>query len=256
MSEEEYANQNALVLSGERRPITQLSRLTKRGLGLATAIRSRPAVEKAFAGETERTIQIALERPRRWEYLLTAELLRSKVAQSRTKFDNWQRGMIHAAPIAVSGKELTEWIGVALEDVKSQLEQLTPVIKGELPSSWGPPGEPGDPVRIKNVVDKIISFPDNLVRLLIELQFRIPPEPFRKSKEIQIKMLTDLIKEHFAQFEHLAEEIEKPAQGIKKIVLSFQIPNETVQAFKAESSKLSRMAESFEVDPFSTQTDF
>lgn len=250
MSNEQNEQRNELVPDSERGLITQSVGLAKRTLRLASAIYSKPAVEKAFAGESKRAIQIALERPKYWEYLLTAELLKSKLELSKSKFDSWQRGIIHTTPVMVSGQELITWIGAAHKSLRSMGEHLQSINK-ELNGSWGLPGESRDPLKIKDVVDKIVNSCDIPIRLLIELQSRTPPKPFHRIKEIMITLLVHIANEHIAEFERAADELSQPLVSNRTIKVSFHIPDEILQVFNTEMARLNQMALSRQIDPFS-----
>lgn len=254
MSDGQNTQHSELVIPEKHELVTSSAGLTKRALRLATTVYSRPEVEKAFAGETKRAIQIALERPRRWEYILTAELLTSRIARSRTILKNSRAGVIGVTSSRVSGAELTKWIGTVGKDLKINTQQWLN-IGSELMTSWGSPGDAGDPLKIKDAVDKSISCCNNVICHLIELQSKIPPDTYRRLKELYSTWLANVADEYLAELEQMAIELERPSDTARTIRLSLKFSPESVDVLATEMSRLNQMALSRQIDPFSKPTD-
>jgi hypothetical protein len=249
MSGGQNTRHSELVISEKHELVTSSAGLTKRALRLAATVYSRPEVEKAFAGETKRAIQIALERPRRWEYLLTAELLASRIAGRRTILKNSRAGGFSDTPIGVSGAELMRWIGTVNKDFMLHAQQWS-TFGSELMASWGPPGDSGDPLKIKDVVDKGISWCDKVIHYLIELQSKIPPDPYRKLKELTITWVVDVADEYLAELERMVIELETPSEGARAIRLLLKFSPNSSNACADEMARLHQLVLVRQIDPF------
>lgn len=255
MSDEQNPQGNELVIREKYELITLSPGLTKRALRLAQAVYSKPDVEKSFVGETERAIQIALERPRRWENLLTAELLTSRIALSRTILKNSRAGVVSVTPSCISGAELTKWIGTVCKDLKINTQQWLN-IGSELMASWGSLGDSGDPLKIKDVVDKGISRCNNVIHYLIELQSKIPPDPYCKLKELTITWLANVADEYLVEFERMVLELETPSEEARTIRLLLKFSPDSANACADEMSRLHQLALARQIDPFAKPKGF
>jgi hypothetical protein len=103
----------------------------------------------------------------------------------------------------------------------------------------------------KRKESKYVSYYNNLVRFLIELQSKVPPEPYRRLKELTITWLADVANEYFVEYERMAIELETPSEGARAIRLSLQSSPEAASACIAELSRLKQMIHLRQIDPFS-----
>lgn len=128
-----------------------------------------------FKDETEKAQKIAFERPDHWEYLLTAELLKSKMTLIRSELDEIERGAAFRRSKKLTGPEFFSWTQLMLTDLTSLGSQLMKVINEDFQVAWGKLGEPGDPILIKRTADKILSICRNLLEWNLEFRSTIPP---------------------------------------------------------------------------------
>jgi hypothetical protein len=164
---------------------------------------------KEFSNESKRAQQIALERPRFWEYLLTEELLSSNIADIDRKFGQLKRGLVFRKSRKLGGKEFIDWASLKFDDILSIVEMIKVVITEEIPLSWGKPGEPGNQREIKLAIDKIKEGLNELFELEAELLYLKPSQSFKKLKQIlegfssqivsDVTILRDEIKRIFQQ---------------------------------------------------------
>lgn len=112
---------------------------------------------QAFIKESPRTQQLVDEKPRFWEYLLTEELLRSKLKEVNRCLDELDRGLVYKSSKILSEKEFFDWCSAKANDLVALIHLFAVSLDQDLTTSWGPLGSSGDPVEIKRAVDKIID---------------------------------------------------------------------------------------------------
>ena len=108
-----------------------------------------------FGSESARARQLVVERPKFWEYLLTIELLRSKMAPINKQFEDLKNGQAFRRSTALREKETIDWLLCKFRDVTNLVPHLQGVISSDLVASWGPRGTPGDPLAILAAIERI-----------------------------------------------------------------------------------------------------
>lgn len=178
-----------------------------------------------FKDETPRAQMIALDRPRFWEYLLTEELLKSKLSKIKRDFNDLERGLIFKRAVPMKGRDFLAWAGARCNDLGALVKLIKVSVEEELPRSWGPPGNPGDAVKILYAVKKIAHACNELLDWEADLRSIIPPQAFLALKERMKGWTSQLL----AEMERLVEELGKPfrqpnPQGTYTIELVFEAP--------------------------------
>jgi len=178
-----------------------------------------------FVNETLRAQQIALDRPRFWEFLLTEELLKCRLTEMKRSFDELQRGLIFKKSVAMKGRDFISWVSARCKDLENLVRLIKLTVEEELPRSWGPLGVAGDPIEILRAVNKLSDACTELVNWEIDLRSIIPPSAFVKLQE-QMKGWTSQL---ISEVERLVEELGKPfrqpnPQGTYEINLVFKGP--------------------------------
>ena len=131
-----------------------------------------------FKDENDRVKQIAYERPDYWEYILTAELLKSRMEKIRTLYNDLNMGLVYKKTTILDGKEFIDWAQGKTSDLESLMRVFAQLFTHEVYKSWGKPGEPGDPVEILMVCDKVFESCKALIEWKSELYSIIPPNAF------------------------------------------------------------------------------
>lgn len=139
---------------------------------------------KHFENETEYTQKLVLEHEDYWEYLLTAELLKTRLEPIRQRFADLDKGLLYKRTIRMKGEEYISWISSRCDDLLSMITAINTVFDEKIPEAWGPPGEPGDALKIKRVADNIAIVSEDLLEWEIEVKFTTPPEAFSRVKEL------------------------------------------------------------------------
>lgn len=172
----------------------------------------------SYASESSEAQRLAREKPKYWEFLLTAELLKNKIAEVRRQFERQKIGLAHVPSRLLSGREFLDWVQAKLHDLISvigALQKQLPIIQ----DSWGPPGKPGDVQKIKQGVDEFIQLCNQLVDWEKDLQSNIPPEPARRLKETMKGWTEGVLQE----MERLPVELLRPFKDCAEPTGEFKI---------------------------------
>jgi len=164
-----------------------------------------------FAGESREAQRLAREKPDYWEFLLTAELLKSRLAEVRKRFKRQQDGSLPIPSYIMTGREFLKWVPMKMHDLSS----LAQALEGQLPSiqeAWGPLGKPGNPSEIKKSVDQLAAYCDQLLHWEQDLCAARPPDAADGVKN-SMKGWTEVI---LKKLDQLPEELLRPFQGNSK----------------------------------------
>jgi hypothetical protein len=149
--------------------------LTRRRAGTLDPVAS-------YAGESQEAQRLVRERPKYWEYLLSAELLKTKLAEVRRQFERLKTGLVYVPLRPISAPDFFNWNCAKMEELLS----LTTALQGQLQAiqeSWGPPGTPGDVEKIRRSIDDFVQVCNGLLEWERDLRSTSPPEPLRRLKE-------------------------------------------------------------------------
>lgn len=191
-----------------------------------------------FAAESQRARQIAQEKPKYWEFLLTAELLRNRLSKFKSRLETARRGGILRPTRTLKMSEFFTWAQERIQDWIRIVGAIQPLVTERLAASWGPPGKPGDPTEIKQAVDEIAEVCDHMVELEAALGSASVPESLTRMLETMKGWGQHLLEE----LDRLPVEIEKPLReanpgGTYTIQLNFRDPPGLAE-FNAELDKL------------------
>ena len=104
---------------------------------------------KQFEHETERARLIAASHPRFWEYLLTEELMRSKLSAIEEKYNEFDSEFPFRPRKSMSPLEYVKWMPRKFEEAKVILQGVS-IFQDEFAVAWGPLGQPGNALNIAN----------------------------------------------------------------------------------------------------------
>jgi hypothetical protein len=168
---------------------------------------------RPFESESPAAQQIAIDKPQYWEYLLTVELLRSKLVYIKRDFTDLQRGLIYRPSRILDQKEFLIWVKEKISDLLALIRLFMASSTEELPASWGKLGETGDALEILHAANKIASGCQGLLDWETDVQFTYFPNEYDHIKQKMRGWTT-----------HFLAEMERMPQEIAKI---FEEPNPT-----------------------------
>lgn len=164
---------------------------------------------REFANETPRAQSLAIERPPYWEYLLTVELLKSKLSPVRRKYDEVHAGLAFRRSRIVPGKEFSTLIQEKMNDLITLAEIFSLCVQKEIPTSWGESGVPGDAIEIKRATDRLAAACDELVQWESDVLSVQPPPAFATIQQLMKGFTSQLLSE----IERLPVELSKPFES-------------------------------------------
>ena len=111
-------------------------------------------------------------------------------------------------------------------------------IEEEIPTAWGKPGEPGDNLKIKKAIDKLIDACNHLYDVEVDILFTKPHQCFYKLKET----LQGITFNIFEELKRIHEDIHKifcqsNPVGEYKIIIKFDLPS-NINDFMKEVERL------------------
>ena len=189
-------------------------------------------LRKEFENETDEARRIAFECPPFWEYLLTAELLKTRNQVIKREFYELDRGVLFRRSKRLGGIEFAGWLLSSMNDLISLTQALSNVINDDFRlAAWGKPGESGDAIMIKRASDRVYSLCRELLEWEIENRSIIPPSGFARAK----KMIEGWAKEIILSVDtipsKLLEPFEKPnpsGQHVIEIIVAPMLNSEKV----------------------------
>lgn len=199
---------------------------------------------REFHRESKRAQEIATGRSEFWEYLLTAELFRSKLSRLKQDYRDFQNGLIFKATTRVNALTYFDLIGTKMDDMSRISGIIGRLISSELMESWGPPGEPGDPQKTLRAVDRIVGSCKNLLETEVDISALVPPvllEPLAAT-------LRGLSEGFIDELARIPVELEAAVQGAREgvksveIKLVFNAPPQ-INAFLAEIERVKQHPE-------------
>ena len=128
-----------------------------------------------------------------------------------------------------------------MSDIVSLGEIFRSCVEREIPLSWGPPGQPGDPLEIRRSVSRLISGCNELVEWESEIVSLEPPPLFEKTKTLMRGLTSQML----AELERFVLEFSKPFEqpnpaGEYEINLKFDFPDGLINELTLEAQRVAR----------------
>jgi len=166
---------------------TQLSYLLSEGLDLRLKLQE---VQFGVDVLQPRALQLVMEKPKGWEYLLFAQVLGDEIAalhQKRLdvelKISFGQAYQIEELP------DLTSWISAQLATMINTMSQIERAMNDGFIRAVGEPGEPGNAQRIYHLAKRIADAYEQLLDWTLQFYRVSAPDPFMKAIE-HVSMLS------------------------------------------------------------------
>jgi len=194
----------------------------------------------AYASESAEAQRLARERPPYWEFLLTAELLKTRLATVLRRFDRLKAGVTHIPSRLINGRDFLSWVQAKIDDLLALVDAL----KLQLPTihvAWGEPGRPGDVHEIRSSVSEFGQLCSQLVDWEEDLRAAAPPQQVRSLKKTMEGFTEGILQE----IERLPVELLRPFEGGAKPIGSLEImltlKSPPMDAFNSELKRLQQL---------------
>jgi hypothetical protein len=196
----------------------------------------RDYLARLYREESPAALQLAVDRPRFWEYLLTIELIRDKLRRTRQHLSELEEGIVYIPTKIVELTRLPTWLRERTGDILSLIDVLQNIVLKKIPSSWGPEGQPGDPEKILRTCNLLWDACKGLLEWEREVARTEFPDEFDDLR-LQMRGWTHGF---FQEMEKIPSQMSAPLQdaapGLHTITIHFLAP-EGLDAFAKEFNR-------------------
>jgi hypothetical protein len=236
----------AIAIEGMKRSHTDnngvnvQAELVPAGAHLPICTVERPDAVALFAEESDKARTLVLQLGKFWEFLLTEELLKSKLAVLEQDCDKPEEGLPLLQKTFFNDQDCLAWLHNKLDELSAIIKQIAACAEQELPAAWGKPGESGAAVCILKVVNKIIAGCRAFLDWELEVSSANLPANFSRFGPALRGISTELL----GPVKHMADEIGQIPEGVRmgkrefSIRLAFSAPPQ-IAMLNAELKKAS-----------------
>lgn len=182
----------------------QLAYLFMDGLVSRARIRSA-ALPSDLQSLAPRALEILLQKPMGWEYLLFAEVFRNCIEAKKYRKYDYDYGVNFAPSLDMSEPgPLMNWLSNHMEGIIRAVGSLTKLMNEALPVALGPPGVAGDPSHLVYVAKSMGSAYEKAIDWALEFQRIHTEDVFARLMQLSSGMTKNLIAEieEFAEHMH------------------------------------------------------
>jgi len=240
---------NAFQLSfaspGERQPVMQTPFARPHAEPGEDANEEPLDVATAFAKESDKARSLATEHGKFWEYLLTEELLRTKLSVVQKEYNELDTAPLPILKSFLNGSEYMNWLHEKLDELTPLIQEITDSVTQHLPPSWGKPGEAGDALQILRAANEIISRCRALVNWERDIRSTAPPAKLKRLGATLHGTAASLFTEVMRLPDELARAVEAARRGPAKVNIQLTFPSPPqIGNFLAEMEKVKKHPES------------
>ena len=150
--------------------------------------------------------KIETEKPKFWEYKLTAALLRDNVGPVLDQAKRLQEGGYSSALGRIGSlQEVLDWCNARMDEVVTLSADFGRLVNDRMPASWGPAGQPGDVAAIERVCEDLTDCAQRVVAWKETVRFTKLPSAFA---DVQ-SMLTTFPDSFLVQIGRISTELER-----------------------------------------------
>jgi len=195
-------------------------------------------VPPGFETESPEVQALVREKPRAWEFLLTARLLEEHLASILRELGDIQRGLVYRSLAMLNDEQSKVWIQLKVGDMITIVELINVAVNEEIPLSWGPSGIPGNPVEISRAVYRIVTAGNAMLNWETDLRFTQCSERFERIRTLMQNWTYSFINELTKIHTTISARLQDPnATGVIEIKLTFASPD-NIEEINAELRKL------------------
>jgi len=111
----------------------------------------------AFAKESEKARTLTLEHGEFWGYLLTEELLKSKLRVLKTECDEFEKTLLLIPKKRFGSPDFISWLNGKMQELASAVEKMAKNVNEDLPASLGKTEVSGDAIQILRAVNSLFG---------------------------------------------------------------------------------------------------
>jgi hypothetical protein len=184
--------------------------------------------------------QLVNDKPDHWEYKLTAELLRFGLRPVLRQWSDLDRGLyVRPSTTVVGLEQAVAWLRTRMTEIVKLVDAVTGLANGELQSSWGPAGHPGDAEDIVRVCSLLTECAKGIVEWEERVRFAVLPYAFDEVRGLLIGIAGRIL----TQLELIPAELAaifacKKPSGTHHISLTIDLPDGWADEFTATLDRL------------------
>ncbi|MBD3630983.1 nucleotide-binding protein [Cyclobacterium sp.] len=163
---------------------------------------------------------IVIKKEANWEHLLAAELLSLRLADINKAYDELESELLILRLKPISAEDFFQWFKTTNSSLKNFINFFTKCLD-ELIKSFGPPGEAGKPIEIKNAVERFRLLCEELLSLEYELYGFDPPDELEIIKT-KLKGFTKIM---------FINEINRLHRETREVILAYR-KGESIKEFQ------------------------
>jgi len=174
----------------------------------------------AFSGESPYARLLAGANPPKWEYQLTAVLVRDRLKKLRLP--------VVKKPLLLDSAEFLEHVSESVGAVHEAMSQIVEVIHQELTPSWGAPGVAGDAIDMLEAANHL----SNQIASVRDIEAQILSEQAMDGRQVVLKAIRGMTDELIVACEQIADALEdacttQPSESGEpiQITLKLDMPN-------------------------------
>jgi hypothetical protein len=223
---------------------TQLSYLFMDALDFRSRIRTA-GIPTDLQSLAARPLEILLQKPLGWEYLLFAEVFRDGIRSLQDRRYDYDYGFNLGPVIQFSApNELFNWLSTHVMWMPRIVQALQKLLNEALPAAFGAPGVAGDALHIAYVAKRSIKTYETAIEWALEFKRLHAPDEFHRLMDITSGLTKNIIQEisDFAERAH-----EKINSGVSKaateggktdMVLTLNMTTPDMTEFDTEMNRL------------------
>lgn len=217
----------------------------------STTITSDGHTDESFAGGDARGANTGLlsdaakqfirDKPEFWEYKLTVELLRIRVRPIVARWCELEEGQYKLPGTSVPRDQVAKWCQNQLDVIQAICSTFSRLVNKDLPSSWGPPGKPGDPEEICAACEQLTECARRMLEWEENVHFSAVPRSFTDVR----KLLCGIAGRMLDQMVRISDELgqvfsQEHPSGTHRISLVVDLPDGWAEDFNAALTKSMR----------------
>lgn len=224
----------------------QLAYLFFDSLNLCNRIKGRIASNRIM-NLNANLLQIVLEKPRMWEYILFGEAIFYYISLLSDVKRDYVHGLTFCQPnILSTTSDITKWINTKLEELSKIVDNLSAVINKVLPTALGEPGVPGNDDYILYAAERFAACYGELLTWNSEFRALTVGDEWSGTVNAlsqSAKVTIEDIDQYCEKWRHAISEIRALPEKIDspvKIDLSYELRSANFDEFNKEVSILKR----------------
>lgn len=159
-----FARTEDIITTSKTQLSTYLRSLISRARG------GHLALPGGFVAESETVRSIVQDRPRFWEFLLTAELMDRAVKRGRQRMTDLEGGVLYRPSESVRDEDIRDRAGKFCSDLGNAIAPFKLLVTS-LQTAMGPPGVAGDPAAIREACARVSTMVDHLIDWETQLRY-------------------------------------------------------------------------------------